>query len=198
MIGKLTGTIDCVEKDSIILDVMGVGYAIYLLNSTMMNLRSGQSASFFIEMQVRDEQSYLYGFANLEQKRCFKLLQTVQGVGAKAAMVILDQLGIDGIFTAIASKDTLAFKAVPGIGPKIAKRILTELGDKIMSPGISSSSEMGTSVGGGYSDTIQQAMLALESLGFQRSHIFTKVLENANNDISLEDLISITLKQMGT
>jgi Holliday junction DNA helicase RuvA len=131
MIGKLKGIIDSYGEDFVILDVGGVGYQVHCSARTLQSLPSpGEAATLSIETYVREDQIKLYGFATDVEREWFRLLQTVQGVGAKVALSVLGTLRASELATAIAMRDKAAVARAPGIGPKVAERIVTELKDK--------------------------------------------------------------------
>lgn len=131
MIGKLSGRIDYRTEDHVLLDVRGVGYIVYCSDRTLGSLpRAGEAVALFTELLVREDLMQLYGFTTLQEKEWFRLLQTVQGVGAKAALAMLSALGPDGVSRAIALGDWNSVKAAKGIGPKTAQRVVNELKDK--------------------------------------------------------------------
>lgn len=135
MIGKLAGRIEYKGTDHVMLDVRGVGYIVHCSDRTLAALPGvGEAAALFTELLVREDLMQLMGFTTLLEKEWYRLLVTVQGVGAKAAMAILGTLGPDGTGRAIALGDWAAVKAAPGVGPKIAQRVVNELKDK--APGV--------------------------------------------------------------
>jgi Holliday junction DNA helicase RuvA len=133
MIGKLAGTVDTIQDDSIILDVGGVGYLVQCPSSTLSRLAIGSHASLMIEMKVSDDAIKLYGFASAEEREWFRLLQTVQNVGAKVALSVLSTLSPRDLQRALALSDKAMIGRAPGVGPKLALRIATELKDKAAS-----------------------------------------------------------------
>lgn len=131
MIGRLTGQLSWRGADHVMIDVGGVGYLVYCSERTLMSLpHLGSRVSLFTDMLVREDLLQLFGFTSLVEKEWYRLLLTVQGVGAKAALGILGTLGPDGVSRAIALGDMAAVKAAPGVGPKIAQRVVNELRDK--------------------------------------------------------------------
>jgi Holliday junction DNA helicase RuvA len=131
MIGKLTGTVDSVGDDFLILDVNGVGYLVYCSARTLQDLpANGQTVALAIETYVREDQIRLFGFFSIAERDWFRLLQTVQGVGAKVALALLSTLRPADLATAIAMRDKASITRTPGVGPKVAERIVTELKDK--------------------------------------------------------------------
>jgi Holliday junction DNA helicase RuvA len=130
MIGKLTGTVDTITDDMVILDVGGVGYLVHCPTSTLSRLTVGARASLMIEMKVSDDAIKLYGFAAAEEREWFRLLQTVQNVGGKVALAVLSTLSPRDLQRALALGDKAMIGRAPGVGPKLALRIATELKDK--------------------------------------------------------------------
>ena len=131
MIGKLKGVIDSYGDDFIILDVHGVGYVVQCSSRTLQNLPPvGEAAALAIETQVREDAIRLFGFSSDAERDWFRLLQSVQGVGAKVALAILGVLPGGDLATAIATQDKAMVSRAPGVGPKLAARIVAELKDK--------------------------------------------------------------------
>jgi Holliday junction DNA helicase RuvA len=131
MIGKLKGIVDSYGEDFVILDVGGVGYQVQCSARTLHELpASGQPAVLSIETYVREDQIRLFGFSSDVEREWFRLLQTVQGVGAKVALSVLGTLKPGELASAIAMRDKASVARTPGVGPKVAERIVTELKDK--------------------------------------------------------------------
>jgi Holliday junction DNA helicase RuvA len=130
MIGKLTGIVDSIAEDAVILDVGGVGYLVQCPSTTLSRLAAGAHVSLMIEMKVSDDAIRLYGFASAEEREWFRLLQTVQNVGSKVALSVLSTLSSRELQRALALSDKAMIGRAPGVGPKLALRIVTELKDK--------------------------------------------------------------------
>lgn len=130
MIGKLAGTVDSLAEDHAIIDVRGVGYLVHCPSSTLSRLTTGASASLIIETRVSEDAIRLYGFAAVEEREWFRLLQSVQNVGARVALNVLSALSARELARAVALGDKAAVGRAQGIGPKLATRIVTELKDK--------------------------------------------------------------------
>jgi holliday junction DNA helicase RuvA len=126
----LSGLVDSVAEDGVILDVGGVGYLVHCPSSTLSRLSVGAHASLMIEMKVSDDAIRLYGFASAEEREWFRLLQTVQSVGAKVALSVLSTLSPRELQRALALSDKAMIGRASGVGPKLALRIATELKDK--------------------------------------------------------------------
>jgi len=131
MIGKLSGIIDSFGEDHVIIDVNGVGYVVTCSSRTLQRLpKRGVPASLAIETQVREDAIRLFGFTSDGERDWFRLLQSVQGVGAKVALAILGILSAGELATAIGTQDKGSVARAPGVGPKLAARIVAELKDK--------------------------------------------------------------------
>jgi len=131
MIGKLKGLIESYGQDSVIIDVNGVGYEVHCSARTLQELPGvGQPATLSIETHVREDQIRLFGFITEIEREWFRLLQTVQGVGAKVALSVLGTLKPSELASAVAMRDKAMVARAPGVGPKVAERIVTELKDK--------------------------------------------------------------------
>ena len=130
MIGKLTGIVDVIGEDWVILDVNGVGYEVACSVRVLRALSEGESVSLAIDTYVREDVIRLFGFASEHERQWFRLLQTVQGVGAKVALAMLGTLSTQDIANAIALGDKAMIATTPGVGPKVAGRLVAELKDK--------------------------------------------------------------------
>jgi len=131
MIGKITGRVDYISTDHVLVDVQGVGYLVFCSTRTLSALPpKGGIAALYTDLLVREDNLQLFGFQTLAEKEWHKLLTSVQGVGAKVALAIAGTLGTDGVSRAITLGDIAAVKAAPGVGPKLAQRIVVELKDK--------------------------------------------------------------------
>jgi Holliday junction DNA helicase RuvA len=170
MIGKLKGLIDEVGEESLILDVNGVGYVVAASARTLRNLPAiGQAATLHIETQVREDAIRLYGFLAEAERDWFRLLQGVQGVGAKVALAILGVLSSAELANAIALQDKAMVARAQGVGPKLAARIVLELKDKAPPSG----AELGGAIAAApredaLSGGARDAVLALVNLGYAR------------------------------
>lgn len=131
MIGKVSGRLDYRASDHVLIDARGVGYIVFVSERTMAALPSpGEACALYTELVVREDLMQLFGFLTLVEKEWHRLLVSVQGVGAKAAMAILGTLGPEGVARALAIGDAGAIRKAPGVGPKLAQRITLELKDK--------------------------------------------------------------------
>jgi Holliday junction DNA helicase RuvA len=135
MIGRISGRLDWRGSDHVLIDVRGVGYIVHVSERTLAGLPGlGEAVSLYTDLLVREDLLQLFGFPTMLEKEWHKLLMTVQGVGAKAAMAILGTLGAEGVGRAITLGDARAVQAAPGVGPKLAQRVILEL--KAKAPGV--------------------------------------------------------------
>jgi holliday junction DNA helicase RuvA len=130
MFAKLTGTVDDIAEDHLVLDVNGVGYLVSLSARSLDGLHMGDAISLRIETQVGEDHIRLFGFRTADEQRWFRLLQSVQGVGARVALAILSVLPPDRLAAAIAGQDKATLGQASGVGKKLAERLVTELKDK--------------------------------------------------------------------
>jgi Holliday junction DNA helicase RuvA len=131
MIGKISGRLDWRGTDHVLIDVRGVGYIVYVNDRTLAGLPGlGEGVALFTDLVVREDVLQLFGFPTMLEKEWHKLLTTVQGVGARAAMAILGTLGPEGVSRAITLGDARAVQSAPGVGPKLAQRVILELKSK--------------------------------------------------------------------
>jgi len=131
MIAKLKGIIDSYGEDFVVVDVNGVGYLVHCSARTLQALPGqGEPVTLAIETYVREDQIRLFGFQSDIEREWFRLLQTVQGVGARVALSVLGTLKPSDLANAVALRDKAMVARTPGVGPKVAERIVTELKDK--------------------------------------------------------------------
>lgn len=134
MIGKLTGRLDHLGPDHVLIDVRGVGYIVHVSDRTLAAMPGlDEEVSLYTDLLVREDLLQLFGFPSLIEKEWHRLLTSVQGIGAKAALAILGTLGPDGTARAITLGDARAIQAAPGVGPKLAQRVVLELKSKAAS-----------------------------------------------------------------
>ncbi|MBT6284080.1 MAG: Holliday junction branch migration protein RuvA [Rhodospirillaceae bacterium] len=201
MIAKLTGILDSVGDDWAILDVGGVGYLVFCSTRTLAQLPgTGEAVSFVIETHIREDHIHLYGFLDHAERDWFKLLTTVQGVGAKVGLGIQSVLGPKELTDAILAQDKGMITRAPGVGPKLATRLLTELKDKV--GGMASvAPAMAGAIAANDTDraAMEDAVSALVNLGYRRGDAFgavTGAMRSIGDDAGAEDLIRAGLKEL--
>lgn len=212
MIAKLRGILDSIGEDWAILDVGGVGYLVACSARTLRSLgQPGDPVTLLIETHVREDAITLYGFMERAEQDWFRLLFTVQGVGAKVALGLLSTLSPDILGAALASGDKATLSRAPGVGPKLAARLATELKDKALTLGVfrvppKTPPEGGSEVGGVFDPSGEgtgaqaDAVSALVNLGYTRLDAFgavARAFAEAGVDPTVNTLIQKALKNLG-
>jgi holliday junction DNA helicase RuvA len=199
MIGKLKGVVDSVGEDQLILDVHGVGYVVAASARTLRNLPGvGEAAVLHIETQMREDSIRLFGFLAEAERDWFRLLQNVQGVGAKVALGILGALSSADLAGAIARQDKAAVARAQGVGPKLAARIVAELKDKGPLLGAADFGVQ-TPVAPAMAGPAEDAVLALVNLGYGRPQAAEAVARGAaslGSGATTAALIRLGLKEL--
>jgi holliday junction DNA helicase RuvA len=201
MIGKLKGIIDSLAEDYMILDVQGVGYIVHCSGRTLEKLPpTGEAATLAIETQMREDSIKLFGFISEMDRHWFRLLLTVQGVGAKVALAIQTVLDAAELASAIGCQDKAAIARAPGVGPKLAARIVAELKDKAIVPTASGAATAQLAgLDGGKPAAARDALSALVNLGYGRSQAAAAVaasLAALGEDAPAAELILRGLKEL--
>ena len=205
MIAKLTGKVDHTGEGFIVIDVNGIGYLVFCSTRTLSILLDKTGVvSILVETHVREDHIHLYGFADETEQLWFRLLVTVQGVGAKVCLGILSALSPNNLMQAIAAQDQTLITKAPGVGPKLANRIVAELKDKIgeFSNCFPVDSVPDSKfVEGNANDFVDDAVSALVNLGYGRSDAFRavhQVLAKVTNEPSVEVLIKEGLLELSS
>ncbi len=206
MIAKLSGTVDSIRDGFAVIDVNGVGYLVFCSSRTLGLLPArGQPVSLQIETHVREDHIHLYGFGGDAERDWFKILTTVQGVGAKVALSILGTLAPLELAQAIVAGDRATVSRAEGVGPKLAQRIVTELKDKAglvgLQAGAQSQAPVGAANGAAMDGELADAVSALVNLGYRRVEAFGAVSAAARKlgaHAAVGDLIRAGLKELGT
>jgi Holliday junction DNA helicase RuvA len=199
MIGKLSGIVDSIADDHVILDVGGVGYTVSCPASTLSHLLAGAAASLMIETRLTDETIKLYGFLSAEEREWFRLLQTVQNVGARVALNVLSALSTNELQRALALGDKAAVGRAQGVGPKLALRIVTELKDKAPSMMMRGGPAAGVAPHTAPRGPEADAVAALVKLGYSSGQA-AEAIARASRDLGdapVDVLIREALRSMG-
>lgn len=196
MIGKLRGLVDDVDATSVIVDVNGVGYHVSCSGKTLgaLPLR-GESVVLVIETYVREDEIRLFGFSAAVERDAFRLLQTVQGVGAKVALAILSVMTPSDIATAVSFQEKGMFTRVSGVGPKLAERLLVELKSKVASFGVAAASAAAEVA---VDKVVGDAVSALTNLGYSKDQAAAAVvrIRKADPEAPVDVLIRKGLKEL--
>jgi Holliday junction DNA helicase RuvA len=199
MIASLAGIVEQLGAESVVVDVGGVGYLVFAASRTLARLPArGEPIRLLIETHVREDHIHLYGFADEAERGWFRLLTTVQGVGAKTALAVLSALAPDALTTAVMAQDKAALTQAGGVGRKLAQRIVMELrdklGDVVLGPAVAAddAASAGSAVAG-------DAVSALVNLGYARTDAFTAVSAAARalgREARLDALLKASLKEL--
>jgi Holliday junction DNA helicase RuvA len=205
MISKLKGRIDGFGDDFVELDVGGVVYEAFCSSRTLASLpRLGEAAVIFVEMIVREDMIRLYGFSTEAEKAWFRILMTVQGVGARVALSLLSTLTPGELSSAIALQDKAMVGRASGVGPKLAVRLVTELKGKVPAFGtvdggvLGLQAALGEGVAGG---NVTDAVSALANLGYsgaQASAAIARVIAKEGDGVATEKLIRLGLRELSS
>ncbi len=202
MIAKLTGVLDSVngDDDFLVVDVNGVGYLVYASARTRGALpRAGEPISLYIETHIREDYIHLFGFLDATERNWFRLLFTVQGVGAKMALAILSALSPAELARAIVAADAQAITRAQGVGAKLAGRVVSELKDKVGGLGLGAAAHGGAIAPP--DPAAADAISALVNLSYRRDEAFGAV-GRARQDLgpkaSVEALIRAGLKELAS
>jgi Holliday junction DNA helicase RuvA len=194
MLSYISGIVDTVEKDKVIIDNNGIGYGIFMPQSALELLGEGEEVKIYTYFSVREDAMQLFGFLTKEELNIFKLLIGVSGVGPKGAIAIISACPEDSLSMAIISGDAKTISKAQGIGNKTAQRIIIELKDKLDLEeiiGVEQKSETVTQAGTVQSDAIE----ALVSLGYSQSAAFNAVKKVKNPEtMDVEELLKTALK----
>ena len=202
MIAKLKGTVDSVGEDGAVIDVNGVGYLVSASTRTLRDLVAGGPASLLVETIVREDAIALYGFLETAERDWFRILTTVQGVGARVALSILSALSPQEIARAIAAQDRASLSRAPGVGPKLAARLATELKDKASAFGVAPAvtKAAGAAPSGDATGSVNEdAVSALVNLGYKRVEAFgavARVTQRLGAEARLDAVIRAGLQEL--
>jgi Holliday junction DNA helicase RuvA len=188
MFGKLQGSVEYVGQNFAILMTGGVGFKVMLAANALSRLKTGDTATFWIETIVREDSITLIGFADLADQELFVKLTGVSGVGPKVALAIQGMFRTGILAAAIASGDVKTLTEAPGVGKKVAERIIVELKGRV---GAAAPSDGG--MGG---DAQGDALSALESLGYKRADCVEMVQRLAEDGDSVQSLLTKALKEI--
>jgi Holliday junction DNA helicase RuvA len=199
LIAKLKGVVDTVDADSAIVDVGGVGYLVSASARTLRELAAGDRVTVLVETIVREDAIALYGFLETAERDWFRILTTVQGVGARVALSILSTLSPDEVARAIAAQDRATLSRPAGVGPKLAARLATELKDKAAAFGVAPLGKGVEAPAMPAGSINEDAVSALENLGYKRVEAFgavARVTQRLGVEAKLEAVITASLQEL--
>ncbi|EGT4136891.1 Holliday junction branch migration protein RuvA [Clostridium perfringens] len=193
----IRGQFQGISKDYVVIELNNIGYKIFTSGNTMSNMpKVGDEVLLYLEQIVREDFIGLYGFTTREELEMFKLLLSINGVGAKAALSLLSISTVNNLKYAIMMGDEKHITRAPGIGKKTAQRIILELKDKLKPDELTS--EEGELIEGindnsDYSFNINETLSALMALGYTEKEA-QKALEKVDKTVSIENMIKESLK----
>lgn len=187
------GKVDSIYKDRIIIDVNNIGYEINMPESDILSLNIGDNIKIYTYLNVREDDMRLFGFKTNESLEFFKKLITVSGVGPRVALGIISNVDVESLGVAIATENVAALKSVPGIGPKMAQKIIFELKDKVLKD---KTEKISATLKQNNSKNVEEAITALEVLGYNQRQIKEVISRLDLSDDSVENIIRKVLKEM--
>ena len=204
MIGQLNGTLIETNFTEAILDVNGVGYLVLIPMSTFDKLPDiGERVTLKTHLHVREDALTLFGFSSNEELQLFKILITVNGIGPKMALNILSTMPVSSFCSAIINSEITVINKISGVGKKTAERLIIELKDKLskLSTEVETNSVM-SDIPPEYSQNIEDAILALEQLGFKREQVkkaLKKLVKKLDaEEFSTANLVRLCLKALNS
>ena len=194
MIGSLIGLIKDKKPSLVLLEVSGVGYEVHIPLSTSFQLpNNGESTFILTHLVIRDDQHTLYGFATEEERKLFRTLIKISGVGAKMALTILSGINVNGFVQSVINEDVDTLVHLPGIGKKTAERLIVEMKDKIQD--VTDSPELSGSAASD-NNMLLEARNALVNLGYKSSEA-RKILDKIDTSgLEVEELLRQALKSL--
>jgi holliday junction DNA helicase RuvA len=201
LIARLKGIVESVDEGAAVIDVNGVGYLVSASSRTLRDLAVGQPATVLVETIVREDAIALYGFLETAERDWFRILTTVQGVGARVALSILSTLSPDEIARAIAAGDKASLSRPAGVGPKLAARLATELKDKAAAFGVTPAPTRGAeaAIPAAAGSVNEDAVSALVNLGYRRVEAFgaiARVTQRLGSGAQLDAVIRAGLQEL--
>ena len=194
MIASLAGTVAGVALDSVVLEVGGIGYRVYVSPAVLTTASAGGELKLFTHHVVREDLQALYGFRSAEELGFFGLLLTVTGVGPKVAMAIVGSRPTAELQLAIMQQDQAVLVSIPGIGKKLAERVIFELKEKVAAAGVAAA---GVTVAGLPAPSESDVVGALQALGYSLPEAREAArigLTFAGVGASLEDRVKAALR----
>lgn len=202
MIGKLRGRVDSIAEDHLVLDVNGVGYLVFASSRILSQLADIKGeVSLAIETHVREDHIHLYGFLTEAERVWFKLLMTVQGVGAKMALSLLSAFSTEELTIMIAAADVTSLTRANGVGKKLGERLVTELKSKVGALEIKTATftpNAATTKGGKKASSLNEdAVSALIHLGYSRTEAFQAVARATSEGAkTIDEIIKAGLREL--
>ena len=191
MFAYIKGLLEEKSTNYVVIEVGGIGYKIFMSNMSINEIGElGEKVKVHTHYYVREDNISLYGFLTHEELKMFELLLSVSGIGAKSAIAMLSNITPAGFACAIISNNVALLKKIPGIGPKTAQRIILELQDKLKAEQELAKADEQTEIKiVNNNENVDEAMQALQILGYNKKEIEKAFEKIANTDVSVEELI---------
>ncbi len=195
----IKGKVTHMEQHIAVIDCSGVGYLLNVTNQTQSKLTLGDEATLYTYVNIREDAVELYGFYDIQERDCFKLLLGISGVGAKVALSILSTVTPEKFALAVLSDDEKAITQAPGVGKKLAQRIILELKDKLKKS--FGSNKQGSAILSNdlnideSTDKLNEAVMALQVLGYAVTEA-ANALSGVDSAESVENMVRYALKRL--
>lgn len=198
MFAYIKGSLEMKLSDSVVIDVSGVGYKIYMAENAIQNIGEiSDIVKVHTYYYVREDNISLYGFLTSEEEKMFELLLSVSGIGAKSAIAMLSNITPSSFALAVISNDTSKLVKIPGIGAKTAARIILELKDKLKTENAISKQDEQLKTAINQDEITDEAVSALLVLGYNRKQIEDALQKIEQKDLKIEDIIKKALTILG-
>jgi holliday junction DNA helicase RuvA len=199
MISQLTGILDSIEQNAIVLDVNGIGYKVYIPSSSIPSLpKVGAAMKVYTHQVVREDANDLYGFLRKEERGLFSMLISVSGIGPKSAAAIMSGIRMEDLIVAITKGNVDIITRTPGIGLKTAQKLVIELKEKIAKAYSVSSSDVVKGIPAD-SPLVSEAVSALMTLGYTSKEA-RDAIHKSGTDLTrvsgVEEIIRNSLKAL--
>ncbi len=198
MIDFIKGEIRDLNPTMVVLENNGIGFLLNISVNTYSEIQTADTCMLYVYEVIKEDSFSLYGFAQAQEREAFKRLIGISGIGANTARIILSSLSVAELEQAILTENLSIFKNIKGIGTKTAQRLMVELRDKVSKEGLSLPSAATTLPGIGGNEQRDEALAALQMLGYQASaaNKVITAIQKEQPDIKVEALIKAALKML--
>ncbi|UOF92728.1 Holliday junction branch migration protein RuvA [Fodinisporobacter ferrooxydans] len=201
MIASLRGVIQSAESDCMVVEVSGVGYQVFVMNTVLQQFHQGNSIFLYTYQAVREDGIFLYGFLERMEKELFLLLQNVSGIGPKASMNILNHTSPEDFIQAVLEEDLSFLVGLPGVGKKTAQRFIIELKDKVEWPALGKANRWEPSDSKLHPEFLPDVADALSALGYSEKEVretLKQLQQEATTETNVQAWVKAALRKMAT
>lgn len=196
MITYIKGIIAYKSPTYIVVETGGIGYHVNISLHTYAQIEKLEKVQIVTHLHIKEDSHTLYGFAEEKERKLFRQLISVSGIGTATAQILLSSMNPDEVRTSIISEDVNAFKKVKGVGPKTAKRLILDLKDKMLKD----SGDVPLTIGASVDNTLRQealsALVSLQVNRIQAQKVLNKILREKPSVSSVEELIKLAFREM--